>query len=270
MREGVIIGDAREVLPTLPEDSIDAVITDPPYGHLGISYDSPDVFLEVIPELQRCLKGEGFLAFFAGFPALAEWCVAASKHWKFAEHIVWVKRNILPNYRLGRGHENIIIYRGTRPAFYETKGPYMDVKLPLLATDCISVEALKRRDAALLSGKRDRPSNIVSQPEFKRFNTATDIAPKDMNFSTVWSFLPVNCAVRDGQYRHPAEKPEPIIERLVEMLTPKGATVLDPFAGSGTVSAVCSRKRRRCISIEINPKYARIAQARLEERRDHA
>jgi len=60
----LILGDAREVLKTLPSNSVDAIITDPPWGVGFDEYDDLNAFLEAAPELYRVLKPDSWLVFF--------------------------------------------------------------------------------------------------------------------------------------------------------------------------------------------------------------
>jgi DNA modification methylase len=63
---------------------------------------------------------------------------------------------------------------------------------------------------------------------------------------------------------HPAEKPVPLLERLISK-HPNCLTVLDPFMGSGTTGVACARLGRRFVGIEIEPRYFDIACRRIEE-----
>ena len=63
---------------------------------------------------------------------------------------------------------------------------------------------------------------------------------------------------------HPCQFPEELVERLVLALSKPDQTVLDPFAGSGTVGAVCNRLDRRSILIERSHEYVEIIRYRLE------
>ncbi|WP_280138314.1 site-specific DNA-methyltransferase [Rhizobium sp. Root1220] len=62
---------------------------------------------------------------------------------------------------------------------------------------------------------------------------------------------------------HPCQFPEDLVERLVIGMSKPGQTVLDPFAGSGTVGAVCNRLERRSVLIERAPEYVYIIRNRL-------
>jgi site-specific DNA-methyltransferase (adenine-specific) len=62
---------------------------------------------------------------------------------------------------------------------------------------------------------------------------------------------------------HPTQKPEKLVENFVTLLTNKGDLILDPFMGSGTTGKVCQSFGRKFIGIEISPKYYKIAKKRL-------
>jgi modification methylase len=67
----------------------------------------------------------------------------------------------------------------------------------------------------------------------------------------------------DGRKAHPTQKPEALLHRILMSSTNPGDLVLDPFFGTGTTGAVAKRLGRRCIGIERDPDYARLAQERI-------
>jgi site-specific DNA-methyltransferase (adenine-specific) len=67
---------------------------------------------------------------------------------------------------------------------------------------------------------------------------------------------------------HPTRKPEPLMTALVRDFTDEGETVLDPFAGSGTTGVACRRLGRRFIGWERDPKYHAIATKRIDGARE--
>lgn len=69
--------------------------------------------------------------------------------------------------------------------------------------------------------------------------------------------------IKSHQQAHLLQKPEPLIEYLIEKSSNPGDVVLDPFAGSGTVGACCARAQRSSIQFEIDRKYKRTVTARL-------
>ena len=64
--------------------------------------------------------------------------------------------------------------------------------------------------------------------------------------------------------KHPTEKPETLIERILLLGSEENATVLDPFMGSGTTGVVAKELNRNFIGIEIDDEYFKIANTRIE------
>ncbi len=68
-----------------------------------------------------------------------------------------------------------------------------------------------------------------------------------------------------SDYGHPTAKPIEWMERLVNIASLPGETILDPFMGSGTTGVACAKLGRRFIGIEIDPGYFEIACRRIDE-----
>ena len=270
--EGVTLyhGDCMEVLPTLEAGSVDAVLTDPPYG-LGIEeWDCRGPCDEVWQHCKRVIR-DGFLSVFCQMPMLAEWNVAIRKAgFQFCEHVVWVKRFAVPSARLSRSHESVLIYSAGRRRFHCTHGAYEDVKLPGILVDVMTIEGIDRHIKNLRAKLRGQASSIPAgtrrHTAFGRFSTwgGSDRSPERVNFTNVWSFLPDGLARRDGNHNHPTAKPLAMMERLVEMLTAGVGSVVDPYMGSGTTGVACVRLGRRFIGMEIERRYFEMACERIE------
>lgn len=67
-----------------------------------------------------------------------------------------------------------------------------------------------------------------------------------------------------GKVEHPTQKPEKLMRKICAAMVPGGATVLDPFMGSGTTGVACVKLKRQFIGIEINESYFNIACERIE------
>lgn len=65
--------------------------------------------------------------------------------------------------------------------------------------------------------------------------------------------------------KHPTQKPEYLIERLILASTQEGGKILDPFVGSGTTAVVAKRLRRECVGIDMELDYLEIAKRRIEK-----
>ena len=276
MLNQIIHGDCFEVLKDIPDKSIDAVITDPPYGIGLAKWDTVVDIPLFTKEVKRV--SSGFYAFFGQMPTMVNWINEANNEkLHYCEHISWIKRNITQSTRLMRGHESIFIYgAGDGKRFCRTKGFFEDVKLPGILFDTFTIEGLDRyiKDMwiKLKTGELERRgfSNEIKQKEYKRFTQLGDRSPRDCNYTNVWSFLPPTRGYNKPIGKHPTGKPLEIMKRLVEMLSPEGGTVLDPFCGSGTTAVACKELNRNYICIEKEKEYFDIACDRISQPREYS
>ncbi|MFA6468524.1 MAG: site-specific DNA-methyltransferase [Bacteroidota bacterium] len=83
--------------------------------------------------------------------------------------------------------------------------------------------------------------------------------------SNLWTDLTVPFWSMPENTEHPTQKPEKLLAKIILSGTKKGDVVLDPFLGSGTTSVVAKKLERRYVGIEIDEKFASIAEKRLEQ-----
>lgn len=242
----MIRGDVRTTLSRLPDESVDCVITSPPYGdqkdygsrdEIGNSRSTYREFLEdlraVFSHLHRCAK-----------PGAAMWVVldtikrdgrsrplpwdaiheAELVGWTFQDIVVWDKGKNLPWSHSGH-------FRGVCEfVLLLSKGPLT------------RFEINEVRDSTHLS------SYWVKYPE--RYHPLGK-APSDL-----WHFpIPVQGSWGQSALRHFCPFPPELVERMIRITTKPGDIVLDPFAGTGTAVAVAGHLGRRGIGIEINESY---------------
>lgn len=222
--------DCMDILKTIPDNSIDLVLTDPPYNISSkrklfrsnstlepISYDFGewDYNFDPIPflnEVKRVLNEYGNLVVWTSeqlFPTYRNWC-GENLHPK--QLLVWVKENPVPQF-------SMLGYRqATEIAFWASKGKIT----------------------------KDNP-NFIFQTQSEMTNVF--YAP-----------------VVSGRERvdHPTQKPLSIFTQLVNTHCKKGGMVLDPFMGSGTTGVACVDTGRNFIGIELSEKYFNIAKQRID------
>src|SRR6185436_10852457 len=91
-------------------------------------------------------------------------------------------------------------------------------------------------------------------------NTLNDLQPREwLKFQNSW-FIHNPPPRKKGVLQHPAKFPETLAEEFIRFFTKKDGVVLDPMVGTGSTLVAAIRARRRSIGIELNPKYAAIAQ----------
>jgi site-specific DNA-methyltransferase (adenine-specific) len=165
----------------------------------------------------------------------------------FASEIVWRYRrwpSKTPNFQ--RLHDVLLRYvkdPDVRPRFRQLYEP--------LAPSTVATWGSKRQRAVVDGDGRRTRSSRTADP--------TPGAP----LGDVWEIGIVAPVARE-RTGYPTQKPELLMQRLVEALTDPGELVLDPYIGSGTTAAVCARLERRVIAIDSNPEAIDITRRRLE------
>ncbi len=98
-------------------------------------------------------------------------------------------------------------------------------------------------------------------------NKLNELDPKTwLKFQKSW-FIHNPPPRKKGVLMHPAKFPETMAQEFIEFFTKKGASVLDPMAGTGSTLVAALRAGRNSCGIELNPKYARIAEQVVADER---
>lgn len=287
-------GDSMELLPKIPK--VDAVITDPPYGVLSEDWD--DMSFRELARFtmgwvsQVALKSDVLVSFFAvntraaldpllqlvyddcrqlvwnkmggrvadgglfySFEPIylcqpkATWTVCEPKTLEVARMIGLAREQAKLSKgavdMLVRGKKTGLCYRWEEAACLPTLEQVFKLRqiLPLGEEfDAIYGAAMLARDVVMTSARAKTTENAARMCD-------------------VFSIAPVPA----GAGRHPTEKPVQLMAQLVEVVTDRGATVLDPFMGSGTTGVAALQLGRQFIGIEKDPQFFDIACKRIEQ-----
>src|SRR5512140_3489836 len=99
-------------------------------------------------------------------------------------------------------------------------------------------------------------------------NKLNNLDPKSwLKFQKSW-FIHNPPPRKKGVLVHPAKFPETMAQEFIEFFTKQGELVLDPMAGTGSTLVAALRAGRNSVGIELNPKYAKIAEQIVEGERD--
>lgn len=211
--------DCFDILPLLP--AVDAAIVDPPYNETSLEWDIwPKGWPALVARLTDSLWCFGSLRMF--------WSrVEEFSDWKLAQDIVWEKHNGsgLHADRFKRVHELAVhLYRGEWSALF---------KKPVI----VQVEQERKR------------SNFKRGQKPAHFGEVESGSGYEYDGSRIMrSVIPVHSC--HGYAVNETQKPEGIVAPLMEYSVPAGGTVLDCFAGSGTVLAVARQQGKKAIGIE--------------------
>jgi len=265
----LLLGDNRQILDSLPADSADACVCDPPYGIIvngpyfaiegaGKPWETDLTAMEpeVWKKIYRVLKPGAHLLAFCGtrFYHLMGYAIHTAGFQIF-DQIDWIYAEGMPrNKNLFKpAHEVICVAR---------KPCKPKQRIPLNTADA----AIPR--PAHEPGKPRWPTNVMfSHAEgCEKGRCASGCPVGELGDRARFFFVSKAVAVadkkRDG-FVHPTVKPLDLMKHLVTLVAQPGMTVLDPWMGSGTTGVACRELGRRFIGIDIDPDYFSIAHNRV-------
>ena len=235
-------GDCLELMKEIPDTSIDMILCDLPYQETGNKWDKFVNLEQLFNEYRRIIKDDG--------------CIALNGTFKFGTHLmniapdlykyewVWEKDNgtNAPNVNLQpfRVHEYIFIFGKGRV----TNGNRIPMKYYPQKTEG---KPYKQKSGRMSENWKGGLNNII-----------TDNKDGLRHPKTIQKFN------RDRGY-HPTQKPVALLEYLIKTYTNEGETVLDNCMGSGSTGVACVNTNRNFIGYELNEKYFKIAEKRINE-----
>lgn len=244
-----IIGDSFEVLKKMPAESVDLIVTDPPYN-LEKNFNAKRfkkmddasyiTWLEMwVKEAQRILKNTGSIYVCCDWKSSAAVYVVLKKYFFVQNRITWERekgRSSAKNWK--NNLEDI--YFATKSKDFTFNLDKVMVKKNVLAP--YKDEKGQAKDWFVENGQKYRLT-----------------AP-----SNVWTDITVPYWSMAENTEHPTQKPEKLIAKLILASSNEGDVVLDPFLGSGTTSVVAKKLNRKYIGIELDKGFAALAQKRLD------
>ena len=273
-------GDSLELLTALPDESVQAIITSPPFALKHKKrYGNPtedkyvEWFLGFVPEFRRVLKQDGSLvidiggAWMPGSPTRSiyqfELLVTLVRDEAFflAEEFYWHNRAKLPGPAQWVTVERIRVKDTVNPIWWlsKTTRPKANNRR-VLKPYSESMHELFRRGY----NRGRRPSGHVVGEKFTVDNGGA-IPPNIIEVSNTRSFDSYQVFCREHAHTtHPARFPREVPEFFVKFLTEPGDVVLDPFAGSNMTGAVAERLGRRWLAFEKNADYIEGSIGRFE------
>ena len=257
----LILGDCREALKTLKDDSIDLIFTSPPYAdsrtntYGGIKPEKyVEWFLPISKELLRVLKPTGTFVL-----NIKEKVVNGERHtyvielilemrkqgWLWTEEFIWHKKNSYPGKwpnRFRDSWERLLQFNKSHKFHMYQE----EVMVPM-------GDWAERRLKNLSQTDKVRDPSKVGSGFGKRI---ANWIGREMAYPTNVLHL----ATETKNKNHSAVFPEDLPEWFIKLFTKQHDWVLDPFMGSGTTNRVAQRMGRNSIGIEILPEYFDVAQ----------
>jgi site-specific DNA-methyltransferase (adenine-specific) len=232
-------GDCLEKMREIPDNYVDMVLCDLPYGTTACSWDSIIPFDKLWAQYKRIIKKN---------KPFTTSLISSNYSW-FRYEWIWVK-NRPTNFAHAKNkpmkkHENVLVFsEGTTVHANQSinKMPYFPQGLTTGSTKSFKKRSSEKTDAFF--------ANRPGHKEFVR--EATGYPNTILEFST------------DQLGLHPTAKPVALLDYLIRTYTIEEDVVLDNTMGSGSTGVACINTNRSFIGIEKDEKYFEVAQSRIE------
>ena len=247
----LILGDSTKELKNIEDNSIDLVVTSPPYDNLR-DYNSLFDVDVIASDLYRVVKDGGVVAWNVndsikdGSKTLTSFKQAiAFRNAGFLVNdvIIWKKTNPMPQVKQPRHNqafEYIFVFSKGKP---KTFNPLM--------VECKSAGQVYNSTCKQIStgNEREHKNFVINQYKVS---------------DNIWEF-----AVSQNKTEHTAVFPIELPIRCIETWSVSGDTILDPFMGSGTTGIASVSEGRNFVGIEIDERYFNLAKGRIEDAKAH-
>lgn len=274
----ILCGDALEVAGRLPENSVDTLVTSPPYyqqrdygsSHQIGQEDSPEDYIrqlaDLFQELKRVVKPTG-----------SAWIVIGDKYdkgelmgmpwrvcfaikdtgWILRSDCIWHKPNAMPSSvktRPTTDHEYIFFFSNSKDYYYNADA----IREPHVTfSENSKMKGGRRhfgkRGGTPEAGKNSGDNNLHDGRWDQAFH------PKGRNKRTVWS-IPLS-KFREAHF---AVYPQTLVETCIRASCPEEGVVLDPFSGAGTTALTAKTLGRNYVGIDCVEEYCDLARRRVE------
>lgn len=247
-----VLGDCLKMLRAMPADSVDLVLTDPPWHTSALDMDkAPPVPVEIWAQCRRVMKPEGWLMVFGPIPT--QMPIMNTEGLVQYMDLVWAKPNAplnrLSYLRPAITHESIQLYHRGGPAearYYNRDAARSHGHANYSRRPPKTLPSQWTREMRL-----DRPTKIQSSTDGTRAAT------------TILHFPNKSLMKPYERTEHPTQKPLGLLRYLIEVWSPPDGIVVDPFAGSGSTLIAARSLRRSYMGAELDPKWHAAIVARM-------
>lgn len=242
----ITCADCLDILPMIPDESVDMILCDLPYGTTACKWDTIIPFDKLWEQYKRIIRKEGAIVLTASQPFTSALVMSNPEMFKY--EWIWKKavgsNFATTKYMPMKEHESVLVFAKGKTKYY----PIMQER---------SENGKKRCEYGHAGGKT---GEAMGGMQFKGFDKST--YNKDLRCPSSVQFF--NNREKDRGI-HPTQKPVALFEYLIKTYTLPNDIVLDNCSGSGTTAIACLNTMRQFICIEKDPEYYRASCERLEQ-----
>lgn len=240
-------GDCLEMMKTIPDGSVDLVLTDPPYGTTACKWDSVIPLEPMWKELKRITKPTSAIVLFGSQPFTTT--LIASNMSDFRYEWIWYKNSTsgfaLAKKQPMRCHENVLVFYKKQPTYNYIKEPRD-----------MNAESVARMEYEF--------SSVKGNNQLQNGITKVQFIPESKTMAYPKSVQKVNTIPNNHKDRvHPTQKPVALLEYLIKTYSNAEDVILDFTIGSGSTGVACVNLGRKFIGIEKDEGYFKIAEERI-------
>lgn len=259
---GLVLGDSLAVLSNMPENSVQTVVTSPPYwslrdygidGQVGLNetvYAYIDSLADLFDQVLRVLRDDGTL-----WLNIGDSYTSGNRGWRAPD-----KKNraramsLRPPTPEGLKDKDLIGVPWRIAFALQERGWYL------------RSEVIWQKPNAQPESVRDRPTRaheqvfLFSKSERYFYDVDAVKGPNDRRLRSVWD---IKTRANRAASGHFATFPTELVDRCIKITSAPGDLVLDPFLGSGTTALSAGALNRRFCGVELNPDYLDMSRSRL-------
>lgn len=237
-------GPCLELMKELPDNSIDTIINDPPYGTTQCSWDIAIDIEEMWEQYLRVLKPNGSILLFSAQPFTSKLIMSKPELYRY----VWYWEKEKGTNFLSTGYQPLRVIEEVCVFSRNTKFTYNPQMVPL---DKPYTHTMPIKKSAVAGNF----ATLAQDSQEREYKTYTHAHPKNL----------VKFA-RDNANKSlvPTQKPIALMEYLVKTYSNEGDIILDNTMGSGTTGVACKHLGRGFVGMEMSEKHYAIAQDRID------
>ena len=247
-------GDCLERMKEIPNDSVNLILCDLPYGTTKCKWDTIIDVDKLWIEYKRIIKKPSGVILLFGQQPFTSRLISSNYEW-FKYNIIWKKNKttqfLLANYRPMKCTEDICVFsKGGAAAASKKKGNMTYNPQNLKPVDIKKKNSKERIGKMLNQSHHLGPNNkLISNSEYsqKFTNYPIELIEFNIEYDTI----------------HETQKPVKLIEYLIKTYSNEEETVLDNTMGSGTTGIGCINTNRKFIGIELNELYYKLSKHRI-------
>jgi len=246
-------GDCLELMKSIPDGSIDSIITGPPYGTTACKWDSVIPFEPMWEQLNRIIKPNGAIVLFGSEPFSSALRISNLNNFKYDWY--WQKDKAA-NWMFGNKMPLKICEIVS--VFYEKQPTYNPQKT--INPKGVSKRHLSNNPSKISKNVKDLMGKSWKETDE---NDSGNYCGKNYEPDKLLPTQLIYFSKDQRNKLHPTQKPVLLLEYLIKTYTNENETVLDFTMGSGTTGVACKNLNRNFIGIELDETYFNIAKERI-------